>query len=299
MCTALNEKTPYHLFGRTLDLECSYGEEVVITPRRFRFEFKHESVTDIRYAIIGTAHIAGNTPLYYDAANEKGLCAAALRFPELTVYRTPLPDRINLASFEIIPWILGNFSSAAEARAALERVNITNDDFSIDLPSTPLHWMIADKENTFVVESVADGVKIYDNPTGVLTNAPEFSEQTSLLKKSESDKLLGDGSSTSRFIRANYAKSHTMPESDKTLAISRFFHIMSTVSLPHGYSRGIGDKPMKTLYTSCIDTEDMTYYFTTYSCRQIRGVRLTEQIAGHTHLTSFPTNHSEKICFLS
>lgn len=299
MCTAINEREPHHLFGRTLDLECSYGEEVVITPRGFRFDFLHAGITESRYAMIGTAHIAANTPLYYDAANEKGLCAAALRFPKLTVYREPVRERLNLASFEIIPWILGNFSSAAEARLAFERVNITNDDFSSDLPSTPLHWMIADKENAFVVESVADGVKIYDNTIGIMTNAPDFPTQMARLEKSRGENILGDGSSTSRFIRAHYAEENTLFESDKALAISRFFHIMSTVSLPHGYSRGIGERPMKTLYTSCIDTENMTYYFTTYACRQIRGVKLTEQSASHSCLSIFPTNQSEKIYYLS
>lgn len=299
MCTAINEREPHHLFGRTLDLECSYGEEVVITPRGFRFDFVNEGITESRYAMIGTAHIAGNTPLYYDAANEKGLCAAALRFPKLTVYREPVRERLNLASFEVIPWILGNFSSAAEACLAFERVNITKDDFSSDLPSTPLHWIIADNESAFVVESVADGVKIYDNTIGIMTNAPDFQAQMARLEESRGKNILGDGSSTSRFIRASYAKENTLPENDKSLAISRFFHIMSTVSLPCGYSRGIDDKPMKTLYTSCIDTEDMTYYFTTYACRQIRGVKLTEQSASHSCLSIFPTNQSEKIYYLS
>ena len=152
--------------------------------------------------------------------------------------------------------------------------------------------------SAFVIESVADGVKIYDNKIGVMTNAPDFPMQISKLEESDTEKLLGDGSSTSRFIRASYAKAHTIQETDRTLAISRFFHIMSTVSLPHGYSRGLGNKPMKTLYTSCIDTKDLTYYFTTYACRQIHGVRLIDFKLDSDKLVTLPMPHEEKISYI-
>ena len=37
MCTAVSYHTKDHYFGRNLDFECSYGESVTITPRRFLF----------------------------------------------------------------------------------------------------------------------------------------------------------------------------------------------------------------------------------------------------------------------
>ena len=295
MCTAIIDG---RLFGRTLDLEGSYGENIVITPRRFDHRFLYATAPQNCFAIIGTAHVSRGVPLYYDAANEMGLCTAALRFPEVTVYRPPINDRLNLASFEVIPWLLCNFESAKEARAAIENLNITCDNISPSLPSTPLHWIVADKDSAFVIESVADGVKIYDNEIGIMTNAPDFPEQISNLKKSDTEKLLGDGSSTSRFIRASYAKAHTVQETDRTLAISRFFHIMSTVSLPHGYSRGLGNKPMKTLYTSCIDTKDLIYYFTTYACRQIHGIRLYDFDLSSDTLITRPMPDGEEILYM-
>ena len=295
MCTAIVDG---NLFGRTLDLEGSYGEEIAITPRRFEHKFLYAKPPKNRLALIGTAHIYNSAPLYYDAANEKGLCAAALRFSDLTVYRKSIKDRLNLASFEIIPWLLCNFESAKEARAAVENLNITDDNLSSTLPSTPLHWMIADSKSSFIIESVADGVKIYDNHLGIMTNSPDFPAQITNLEKCSDNELPGDGSSTSRFIRANYAKKHTIPEADNALAISRFFHIMSIVSLPNGFSRGIGDKPMKTLYTSCIHTNDLTYYFTSYACRQIHGVRLHNFDLDSDKLITLPMPDKEKISFI-
>lgn len=295
MCTAIVDS---HLFGRTLDLEASYGEEIAISGRNFQFEFIHEKKSRRHFAIIGTAHVSNGIPLYYDAVNEMGLCAAALRFSDLTVYRRPMENRLNLASFEVIPWILCNFGSTNEALVAINSLNVTFDDISPALPSTPLHWIVADTKSAFVIESVADGVKIYENKLGVMTNAPDFPTQSAALKNSNPNRLLGDGSSTSRFVRAHYAKANAMRDADSTSAISHFFHVMSSVSLPYGYSRGIGGKPMKTLYTSCIDMKDLIYYFTTYSCRQIHGVRLSAFEPESDKLITLPMPHKEKISYI-
>ena len=41
MCTAATYRTKDFYFGRTLDYEFSYGEEIVITPRNYEFNFRH------------------------------------------------------------------------------------------------------------------------------------------------------------------------------------------------------------------------------------------------------------------
>ena len=40
MCTATTYKTKDFYFGRTLDYEFSYGDEITITPRNFKFNFR-------------------------------------------------------------------------------------------------------------------------------------------------------------------------------------------------------------------------------------------------------------------
>ena len=80
MCTAITYQTKQLYFGRTLDYECSYGEQVTITPRNYPFDSRHAGPLHAHYAIIGMAHVAQDYPLYYDAMNEKGLCMAGLNF---------------------------------------------------------------------------------------------------------------------------------------------------------------------------------------------------------------------------
>ena len=177
MCTAATYQTRDFYMGRTLDYEFSYGEEIVITPRRFPIALRHGGVMATHYAIIGTAHVADGFPLYYDAVNEKGLGMAGLNFVGSAQYAEVVPDRENIAQFEFIPRLLGRCATLAEAREALRTLNLTGTPFSERLPASQLHWLLADKSGAVVIESVADGLKVYDDPAGVLTNNPPFPQQ--------------------------------------------------------------------------------------------------------------------------
>ena len=178
MCTAATYKTKDFYFGRTLDYEFSYGDEVVITPRNFPFNFREKGTVSSHYAMIGMAHVADNCPLYYEVVNEKGLCMAGLNFVGNAVYFDPKEGKDNIAQFEFIAWILCQCADVKEARAMLQKINITKEPFSDKLPVGQLHWIIADKEEAVTVESVVEGLKVYDNPVGVLTNNPPFLANT-------------------------------------------------------------------------------------------------------------------------
>ena len=173
MCTAATYQTKDFYMGRTLDYEFSYGEEVTITPRNYEFDFRYAGKSKTHYALIGMAFVAGDYPLYYDAANEKGLGMAGLNFVGNAAYADEVTeadkDFVQVAQYEFIPWILTQCASVAEARRMLSNMKLMGTPFSEQLPTAQLHWMIADKEECIVVESMKDGMHIYDDPVGVLT----------------------------------------------------------------------------------------------------------------------------------
>ena len=88
MCTAATYQTKDFYFGRTLDYEFSYGDEIVVTPRKFPLDFCHMGKCDAHYGMIGMAHVADGYPLYYDAVNEKGVGMAGLNFVGNAVYQS-------------------------------------------------------------------------------------------------------------------------------------------------------------------------------------------------------------------
>ena len=73
MCTAATYYAKDHYFGRNLDLEFSYHEEITIVPRNYPFIFRKCEGINHHYAMIGTAFVVEGYPLFYDAVNEKGL----------------------------------------------------------------------------------------------------------------------------------------------------------------------------------------------------------------------------------
>lgn len=322
MCTAATYRTRDFYFGRTLDYEFSYGEEITVTPRQYPFRFRRAGTLERHYAMIGMAHIAEGCPLYYDAVNEKGLGMAGLNFVGSAVYGKPVPGRDNVETFELIPWILGCCATAEEARSKLERLNLTGGAFQAALPAASLHWIIADKNGAVVVEATGEGLRVYDNPAGVLTNNPPFQEQLFNLnnymglsprppQNRFSGKLElapysrgmgalglpGDLSSQSRFVRAAFVRLNSVSEDSEEASVSQFFHILNSVDQQRGCCELEPGVYEYTIYTSCCNGDKGIYYYTTYGNHQISAVDLHRADLDGAELVRHPLITGEQIRF--
>lgn len=262
MCTAITYQSDYFYFGRNLDLDMTYGEKVMIMPRNFSFPMKCMPDLTSHYALIGMAVSADSYPLFFDATNEKGVSMAGLNFPDNAFYGEPKEGKINLAPYELIPWILGKCACLSEVKEKLESLNVVNIPFSEKYPLSPLHWIISDKSGSVTVESMTDGLKIYENPRGVLSNNPPFdfhlinTEKFMLFKET----LPGDFSSESRFIRAAYLKEKSSPKKSEEESVNQFLRMLSLVSVPEGCMTKNG-KAHYTRYSSCCNTDKGVYYY--------------------------------------
>ncbi|MFR4439983.1 MAG: choloylglycine hydrolase [Hungatella sp.] len=322
MCTAATYQTKDFYFGRTLDYLFSYGEEVVVTPRTYPFSFRYLPEMTQHFAMIGMACVMDQYPLYYDAVNEKGLCIAGLNFPNNAYYQKAVSGKSNLAQFELIPWLLGQCSSVREVRMLLEDIVLTDDSFSRQLPPSPLHWIIADEHEAITVESVSEGLKIYENPVGILTNNPPFDQQIFLLNNYMnlspkqpgnrfSEKLPlstyclgmgglglpGDLSSASRFVRASFTKMNSVSGDSEEESVSQFFHILGSVDQQRGCSEDENGKYEITLYTSCCNASKGVYYYTTYNNHQITAVDMHKEALEQGELVRYPVVDEQRIFY--
>lgn len=322
MCTAATYRTHDFYFGRTLDYEFSYGEEVTAAPRNYPFRFRTGETLEAHYAMIGMAHVADGYPLYYDAVNEKGLGMAGLNFVGNAVYHEAHPERDNVDTFEFIPWILGHCATVEEARAQLGRLNLTGGAFNAALPAAQLHWIIADKNGAIVVESVKEGLRVYDNPAGVLANNPPFDAQMFNLNNyralsprqpqnnfsSQLDLALysrgmgglglpGDLSSQSRFVRAAFVRLNSVSGDSEEESVSQFFHILNSVDQQRGCCELEPGVYEYTIYTSCCNADRGIYYYTTYNNHQISAVDLRRTDLDGTDLIRYPLVTGEQIRF--
>lgn len=320
MCTAATYQTKDFYFGRTLDYDFSYGEEIVVMPRNYPLRFRGAKNLDNHYAMIGMAHMEGEYPLYYDALNEKGLGMAGLNFVGNAVYTKEEPLRENVAQFEFIPWILGQCAAVEEAKELLGKTNLTDTPFSDYLPVAQLHWMISDRNGSITVEPVKEGLKIYDNPIGVLTNNPPFEEQMSQLvnymhlsprepQNLFSDRLSlkphsrgmgalglpGDLSSQSRFVRAAFTRMNALSGDSESESVSQFFHILGSVDQQRGCCEVEEGKYEITIYTSCCNADKGIYYYTTYENHQISSVDMYRENIDGGELARYPLVLGEHI----
>lgn len=291
MCTAISMNMNAPLFGRTLDLECGYGEKIAITPRNYPYMFRHTAPIYNHCAIIGMAAVTDGYALYFDATNEHGLSIAGLNFPDLAHYASPQPGKINLASFELIPWLLCQCKTMDDVRGVLPSLNIVATPFRQNMPPSPLHWLIGFGDDCMVLEPKKDGLKWYDNPIGVMTNCPELPwHLTNLQNYSQLSPLPamdrfspavsasysramgaiglpGDWSSASRFVRAAFVKLNSPCFSSQQENVNQFIHILQAVAMPLG---SIQLKPGQydlTRYSCCMTAGK--YYYTTYENSRI------------------------------
>ena len=185
--------------------------------------------------------------------------------------------------------------------------------FSEQLPTAQLHWMIADKEECIVVESMKDGMHIYDDPVGVLTNNPPFPGQMFALnnyagvsrKQPESTfagvleldpysrgmggmGIPGDLSSQSRFVKVAFTKLNAISGDGENESVSQFFHILGSVDQQRGCCEVADGKYEITLYTSCCNVTKGIYYYTTYDNHQITAVDMYAENLDSDKLIRYP-----------
>ena len=248
---------------------------------------------DHHYAMIGMAYVVDEYPLYYDATNEKGVSIAGLRFAGNAHYPAVAEGKDNVSPFEFIPWILSQCSNLPEAKKLLERVNLAAIPFSEELPLTPLHWMISYGEESLVVESMADGLHVYDNPVGVMTNNPPFPVQ--LWNLGNTKMIPADLESPSRFVRAVHVLKNSVCGASEEESVGQFFHILTAVEQQRGCNRMENGLYEITAYSSCCNADRGIYYYVTYGNRQITAVDMRKENLESDSLVLYPLVKSEQI----
>ncbi len=320
MCTAMTYQTDCFYAGRNLDYEHSFGEQLVITPRHYVFSRGRRQET--HYAMLGMAYVTENYPLYFDGVNEKGVYLAGLHFVGNAVYAEGAGE--NVAQYELIPWILGQCSSAQEAMKRLKKCHITSVPFRDDLPASPLHWLLADRKDCYVIEPTSQGVQVFSNPVGVLTNNPPFPFQLFALNNyqqltaKEADNrfaptlqltrysrgmgamgLPGDFSSQSRFVRGAFVRMNSASEQGEEESVSQMFHMLGAVEQPRGCCQLENGSWEITRYIGCCNADRGIYYYTTYENRQLTAVDLHREPLDGNQLICYPLESCQQIKWMN
>ncbi len=319
MCTGIARSGGRLYFGRNMDYDKSFGEQVVILPRCFPLSFCREGAVLSHYAMIGMAAVMDGYPLFADAINEKGLAMAGLHFEGNARYFSEgEAEGYAVSPYELIPWVLSRCADIAQARELLESTVPIKVPFRSDIPLAPLHWLIADREGALVFESTREGIHLYDNPAGVLANNPPFpfhlqnlsryaglsntaprtpfATRLSLMPPSRGLGALGlpgDYSSASRFVKAAFLSAHLTAYDDSADDVSEFFHLLAALAPVSGSVILEDGSRHITTYSCCMDGEKGIYYYNTHFNHQITAVNLHSVNLDDKSLTVFPLKKKE------
>lgn len=327
MCTGLtlSTKDGKHFFGRNLDVPASYGQAVHIIPRNFNWTnvVTGETLTS-KYACIAMAIVVDNHPLLFDGVNEKGLAGGGLNFTHFAKFSDEaVPDKTNISAADFLYWALANFSDLTELREALQNLVLTNIPVKPHLPVSGLHWMFTDLSGkSIIVENMDDGMHIYDNPVGTLTNDPTFPwHLTNLRQYVTIDKetpqpkqmgdvvmhpfghglnmcgLPGDASPAARFVRTVFFRDTIVDADDEISGATAFLNVLTGVTVLKGSEVDPDGSMNYTVYKSAMCQETGTYYYTDYYNRRINAVKLNNADLDGKEIVSFSYNNKQDILF--
>ena len=315
MCTALMHRTAGGFLARNLDLQEVYGQQVAVLPRCAPLHFRHQPSLRTHYAMLGAAVVRDGMPLFFEAVNEKGLCAAALAFEGECVYAPPCQTAGELAPFELIPFVLAQCASVEEARRLLKTVRLTAIPFAAEEPLTPLHWIVADRERSLAVEPLSDGLHLTEDPVEVMTNSPRMSYQLTHLAEYANlhveeprhalsltpfhrgfglKGLPGDFTPTSRFVKAAFLKEALPQTADVTAGMLDSFRVLDSVAYLHG-TMPKGEAFAVTQYSCVCHLPSGTYYYKTYADPTVRAVSLSRVSLEGTLCKVYPMTNAFRV----
>jgi len=316
------------IYARTLEFGADLESQVLFLPRGYQTVGTTASgnpglTWKSRYAAVGMNAYDKN--ILADGVNEQGLAAGIFYFPDYAGYQkvTPADEAKSMAPWELVTWMLTNFATVEEIKAALPSIKVTAVPYGSKNDVPPLHYTAHDASGgSLVIEYVNGELHTYDNPIGVITNSPTFdwhiTNLRNYIKLSDSNVsaidvdgitlapfgqgsglmgLPGDFTPPSRFVRAVALSHYAIPGKDAEAAVKTAFHILDSFDIPLGVVRPDADsgEPMEyTQWTCASDLKNRKFYFHTYDDRQVRTVSLDEFNLDATEPTTIPLNDGGK-----
>ncbi|KRM98501.1 choloylglycine hydrolase family protein [Loigolactobacillus rennini] len=302
MCTSILQiaKDGSHVLARTMDWPTLENTPLFV-PRHYDWEsaYDHRHYQN-PYALIGGGSMKKGRIDVADGVNEYGLCAQKLTFTNGSkLVENRHSNKIQLAPYEFVFWLLGHFKSIADVAAHLSEIELMSEKYSDSQygAESELHFALIDPTGrTVVVEPTQNPMRLIDNPLGVVTNSPNFERQLQKLTKyvdftpefeagkvplntakvttgNPAGKIIPPGSYSpgARFIRAAYLKERADLPADEAAAIVSSWHLLNSVTVP----RSLKHQPTFSVYRAATTADSRSYYYQPYHRADITKLQLT------------------------
>ncbi len=323
-CSAMSWSTENHrhLWGRNFDFNrIAKGSGITYLPKGTRYStctakaqrgMPSQVHQRAAYAAVGTGLLAlSSGPVLYEGINEKGLMGGQLYYRTFARYAPAVRQgTLPLQPPFVVYHLLAQCASVAEAAETMQQ-EVTVIDAPVLGTVPPLHWSFSDcTGETAVIEPDADGLHIYRNTMGVMTNSPgypwhrlhllnyanvrdldydAFSLNGEVLEQcfsgSGAQGLPGDWSAPSRFVRLAFLKHYAQKGADEAAGVARMLRLFQSAAFPLGMVRVSQSGPATaldteitpydyTVYTAVMCAESRRFYWATYENQRVQYVDL-------------------------
>ena len=273
-----------------------------LNPEKTGFTFQ------AKYGFLGANGL--DMPIVFDGVNTEGLYFGAFYFAGDAVFEELTDENIDRAvsSEELGNWILGQFATVEDVKAALPSIVGVGSYVAEINGFAPFHYAVTDASGaSIIIEYTSKGLSIFDNTVNAVTNNPSYDWHMTNLRNyvglqamnrgsiqvggetlspfGQGSGLLGipgDHSSPTRFVRAVAFANTSLPCADADDAIFKAFHILNTFDIPKGsIKEEHGDAVLTdyTLWTSAGDTKNAKYYYKTYLTQGVEVVDVRSAVA--------------------
>lgn len=261
-----------------------------------------------KYGVVGID--ADGKDYLSDGMNEKGLAIGLFYLPGFTCYPGFKKNRTadSITAIDVVTFILTQYSTIDETRQGMSEVRVVpvvEEEIGIPVAA---HWMVTDTNGESIVIEFIDGkMKIFDNPLGVVTNAPNFDwhmtnlrNYLSLSPVAQPDRniddldlaplgagsgmigLPGDFTPPSRFVRAVAWTQTARLTGTSAETVYEVFRILDNFNVPLGAAEGsdghCSTEGMRssTQWTTAWDLSGRVLYYHTQHNRRVRVLYLKD-----------------------
>lgn len=324
-CTSIRVKTTdgYVFSARTMEGEVSFRSTVSIIPAGTQYLGTLPDGTQkglkwtTKYGIVGMNTFG--LPIISDGLNEKGLSAGNLLFPGYAKYQSfdATKTESTIAQWEVVTWILSNFTTVAEVREGLKQIRICEGPQD-KIGVLQLHYVVYDAAgNSIVIEHVDGQLKVYDNLVGAFTNSPPFDWHLTNLRNyinlspmntkafqinglaeegiGQGTGMLGlpgDYTPPSRFIKMAALVNSALPVTGADAGLDLAMTIINNVDIPKGTVRdemkSTEPKYDSTDWVVICDLGRQGFYFRTYENKNWRYVDMVKALGKAKTIMSLP-----------
>ncbi len=310
-CSAMSWETAdgdHHFLGRTYDffggLEAN-GIAAVRPGYDIALDLEGRNTVEAEYGYAGMAILGFPSPIMVDGMNEKGLAGALLNFPGYAHFNTQ--EGLDVHPAFLLTYLLGTCSSVEEAAQRIKEINLTDELIMGSRMET--HYILSDTTGeTIIIEPEEDGIRVFRNTIGIMTNAPGYEWHLTNLKgyvglsnlhTPPRDILglevsaFGQGtgglfglpgtySSPDRFVRMAFVKEYSPKGETELEAVSRMFRCFSPVTIPDGMLKEVPDEEIyeETLCTTVMSLDSGIYYFSPFTNRRISAIDVPKYVSG-------------------